>query len=155
MSVLNPVESSASPRRSTRLVAAGIAAVVAVLYLVLFLVLLPHLRETDNPAPVFAALALLYAVGAALLWRRDARWVHVVGAGIQVFLLAGYLWLWSSSAAEGDEQFFLDHLVLGVTVAAAQVALFALLVVLARSHDEVAAGGSTGAPSGSDTGPTA
>ena len=141
MSVLDPSTVHETRRRAVRLVAAGVAAVVAVLYLVLFVVLLPHLHETDNPAPAFAALALLYAVGAVLLWRLDARWVHVVGAVIQAVLVAGYLWLWSSSAAEGDQQFFLDNLAFGITVTAAQVALFAMLVLLARPRDEEAAGG--------------
>jgi hypothetical protein len=143
-----PEQHREQARGTTKLAAASVTAAVAILYLALFLVLLPHLHETDNPAPAFAALAVLYAVGAVLLWRLDARWVHVVGAVVQAFLVAGYLWLWSSSAAAGDQQFFLDHLALGVVITAAQVALFAMLVLLAWPRDEEAAGGSTGAPEG-------
>ena len=133
MSVLNPVEPPVERRRSRRLVAAGIAAGVAALYLVLFLVLLPHLQETDNPAPAFAALAVVYAVGTWLLARHDARWVHVVGAVLQALLVAGYVWLFASSADAGDDEFFVDHLAFGLVISAAQLVLLVLLVVLART----------------------
>jgi hypothetical protein len=133
MSVLNPLEPTVERRRSRRLVAAGTAAGVAVLYLVLFLVLLPHLHETDNPAPAFAALAVVYLVGTWLLARRDARWVQVVGAVLQALLVAGYVWLFASSADAGDDQFFVDHLAFGLVITAAQLALLVLLVLLART----------------------
>lgn len=132
MSVLSPVGAPPARRRPTRLVAAGIAAGVAVLYLVLFLVLLPHLSESDNPAPIFAVLALAYAVGAWLLARRDSRRLDVVGAVAQLLLVAGYAWFFASSAAADDEQFFLDHLLFGVVITAAQVVLAVLLVLLTR-----------------------
>lgn len=133
MSVLSPVSARPARRRSTRYVAAGIAAGVAALYLVLFLVLLPHLQEPDNPAPVFGALAVAFGVLSVLLARRDGRRLHVVGAVVQLFLVVGYAWLFASSAAAGDEEFFLDHLLLGVVIAVAQMVLFVLLVLLVRS----------------------
>lgn len=144
MSVLSPVGAPPARRRSTRFVAAGIAAGVAVLYVVLFLVLLPHLSETDNPAPIFAVLALVYAGLAWLLARRDSRRLHVVGAVVQLLLVGGYAWFFASSAAANDAQFFVDHLLLGVVIGLAQVALAVLLVLLARSggasHETGAAG---------------
>jgi hypothetical protein len=143
MSVLNPVGAPPARRRSMRFVAAGIAAGVAVLYLVLFLVLLPHLSEADNPAPVFAVLALVYAVGVWLLARRDSRRLDLVGAVLQLLLVGGYAWFFVSSAAADDEQFFLDHLLFGVVISVAQVALAVLLVLLARSGGAAQATGAT------------
>ncbi|HET6967732.1 MAG TPA: hypothetical protein VFI44_05620 [Ornithinibacter sp.] len=133
MSVVDPVSSSQAHRRSMRVVAAGLAAGIAVLYLVLFLILLPHLAETDNPAPVFAVLAVSYAVLSLLLAKRDERLLHVVGAVVQAFLVGGYVWLFASSAVAHDEWFFLEHLLLGVVTAVAQVVLGVVLVGLARS----------------------
>ena len=133
MSVVNPVSTPVLHRRSMRFVAAGIAAAVAFLYLVLFLVLLPRLTETDNPAPVFAVLAVAYAVLSLLLAKREERVLLVVGAVVQAFLVGGYLWLFAGSALADDEWFFVEHLLLGVAIAVAQVVLGVLLVRLARS----------------------
>ena len=133
MSVVSPEGAPDARRRSTRFVGAGIAAGIAVLYLVLFLVLLPHLSEPDNPAPVFVVLAVVYAVGALLLARRDTKRLDVVGAFVQVLLVGGYLWLFASSAAHDEEEFFVDTLALGVVINLAQIVLAVLLVVLARS----------------------
>lgn len=134
MGVTNPETRSTTRRPTpTTYLAAGVAAGVAILYLVLFLVLLPHLEETDNPAPVFLVLAVLYAAGVLLILWRDSRVLNLVGVGVQVFLVAGYVWLWASSAAQDDDEFFWDHLALGLVITAAQVVLAVLLVQLARS----------------------
>lgn len=139
MSVTNPPTTPTTGGPTTaRYVAAGVAAGIGVLYVVLFLVLLPHLRETDNPAPAFLVLAVVYAAGALLVLGRDSRVLHLVGVGVQVFLVAGYVWLWSRSAAEGDDTFFRDNLALGVVITAAQVVLAVLLVLLARSSPPTA-----------------
>lgn len=134
MSVTNPPTTPTTDRPApARYLAAGIAAGIGVLYVALFLALLPHLRETDNPAPVFLVLAVVYAAGALLVLARDSRVLHLVGVGVQVFLVAGYVWLWASSASAGDDAFFRDHLALGLVITAAQVVLAVLLVLLARS----------------------
>lgn len=137
MSVTNPANTSPTPGHPTpmRYVAAGLAAGIAALYVGLFLVLLPHLHETDNPAPVFLALAVLYAVGVVLTGWRHSRLLDLVGVGVQVFLVAGYGWILVRSAQEGGDSFFWDTLAFAVVIVAAQVVLGALLVALARSRD--------------------
>lgn len=135
MSVTNPAHATriTGHPSAARYVATGLAAGIAVLYVGLFLVLLPHLHETDNPAPVFLALAVLYAVGAVLtVWRRSPR-LDLLGVGVQVFLMAGYAWIFVGSAQEGDDSFFWDNLAFAVVILAAQVVLGVLLVALARS----------------------
>jgi len=137
MSVTNPAHATRATGRPTpaRYLAAGLAVGVAVVYVALFLVLLPHLHETDNPAPVFLALAVLYALGAVLTVWRQSRLLDLVGVGVQVFLVAGYAWIFVRSAQEGDDSFFWDNLAFAVVIIAAQVVLGVLLVALARSGD--------------------
>ena len=81
----------AAPRRKAlRRVAALLSEAVAALYLVVFFIQLPHMHETDNPAPVFVSLALVYVVGAVLLALRDLPWVHWSGAAVQVVIIGHF-----------------------------------------------------------------
>jgi len=117
-------------RRVIRIVTAALAALAAALYVVVFLVQLPHLREPDNPAPVYVALAVVYATGAILGWR-DRRVLHWVGAAVQAVLLALFFWILSELYGHGDESFILDMFWLAVAITALQVVLLVLLVRLA------------------------
>lgn len=63
-------------RRRLRTAVVVVAAMIAVLYLVVFFIQLPHMREPDNPAPVYVPLALAYVVGAVLVAVRDRAWVR-------------------------------------------------------------------------------
>lgn len=127
----------AARRRTVRWVAAALAAVLAVLYLVVFFVQLPHLHETDNPAPVYAALAVVYVIGAVLLVVRDASILQWIGVAVQGVLLALFFWLLSELYAHGDQGFILDMLALAVAINTGQVILAGLLAYLAwdaRGH---------------------
>lgn len=118
-------------RKALRRVAALLSGGVAVLYLVVFFVQLPHIREPDNPAPVFVPLALIYVVGAVLVIRRDVRWVQWLGAAVQVILIGLLAWIVVGSYAHEGVQFFVDMLWLVLAITAAQVLILGLLLNLA------------------------
>lgn len=122
---------SGSTRRRLRLAAALVAAVVAALYVAVFFVQLPHIDELDNPAPVYLVLALVYAVGAALLATIDKSVLHWLGAGVQAALIGLFLWLLVGLYANDEESFILDMAGLAIAVTACQVALLGLLPYLA------------------------
>lgn len=119
-------------RRRLRTAVVVVAAMIAVLYLVVFFIQLPHMREPDNPAPVYVPLALAYVVGAVLVAVRDRAWVQWTGAAVQVILIALLVWIVVGSATHEGVVFFLDMLWLVVTITAAQVFLIVALVALAR-----------------------
>jgi len=125
-------ERQAAPRsrRVIRITTATLAALASALYVVVFLVQLPHLREPDNPAPVYAALAVVYATGAVLGWW-DRRVLHWVGAAVQAVLLGLFFWILAELYGHGEESFILDMLWLAVAITALQVVLLVLLVRLA------------------------
>lgn len=118
-------------RRGIRFLAGALAGAVAVLYAIVFFVQLPHLHETDNPAPLYAFLAVVYAVGAGLVVLRDAPLLHGVGAVLQLFLIAGFFWLLGELYRHGEESFILDMLGLAIAITAIQVVLLGLLTFLA------------------------
>lgn len=120
-------------RRSLRFLTAAVTAAVAALYVAVFLVQLPHLHELDNPAPVYAALAAVYAVGAVLVALRDQQALLWTGATVQVVLLTLFFWLLAGLYAHGEESFILDMLGLAIGINAAQVVLLGLLSYLAGS----------------------
>ena len=113
-----------SPLRALTVVLLG---AVAVLYAVVFLIQLPHLSETDNPAPVYAVLALAYlgfAVLAALVDTTRLVWAL---AAVQVLVIAMFGWSVGMLYREGDEAFILDLRWLAIAVTALQVVLVAVL----------------------------
>ena len=118
------------PRRTLRIATVALTATVAALYLAVFLVQLPHLHETDNPAPLYAFLAVVYLAGAALVALRDTRAVLLIGLLIQALLLAGFTWLLALLIREGDQGFLTDMLGLVIAVIAAQVLLVGLFSAL-------------------------
>jgi len=113
-----------------RIVTAALVAVVAVLYLAVFLVQLPHLHETDNPAPLYAFLAVVYLAGAVLVALRDTRPVLLLGLLVQALLLGGFTWLLVLLIREGDQGFLTDMLGLVIAVTAGQVVLVGLFSYL-------------------------
>ncbi|MHA6512935.1 hypothetical protein [Tessaracoccus sp. Z1128] len=123
-------------RRRLRLAAAFLAGIIAVLYVTVFFIQLPHLREADNPAPLYAFLAVAYAVGAGLLVLRDNRLLHGVGAGIQVLVVGGFVWLFVELSRHGEESFVLDMLWLAVSINALQIVLFGILAVLVAGRPD-------------------
>ncbi len=118
-------------RRTLRLTGAALAAGAAALYVVVFFVQLPHLHETDNPAPAYIALALVYAAGATLLAIRDDPLAQWAGAAVQAILIVAFFWLLALLYREGDQQFILDMAFLAVTITAIQFVLLGLLLRLA------------------------
>lgn len=121
-------------RRTTiRNVTAVLTFVVSALYVAVFFVQLPHIRETDNPAPAYLALAVGYAIAAILLARRDNRSVQWAGAGVQVVLLGLFFWILVGLYRHGDELFILNMLGLVVPIIAVQVVLLVLLSYLAAT----------------------
>lgn len=118
---------------TVRIVAGALAAVAAALYVVVFFVQLPHMHETDNPAPAYLVLAALYAAGAVLIALRDVAVVHWVGAAVQVVLVGMFFWLLAGLYREGDESFILDMAALAIAITAIQVVLLGLLTYLAVS----------------------
>jgi hypothetical protein len=122
-----------SAHRTVRIVAGALAAVAAALYVVVFFVQLPHMHETDNPAPAYLVLAALYAASAVLIALRDVAVVHWVGAAVQVVLVGMFFWLLAGLYREGDESFILDMAALAIAITAIQVVLLGLLTYLAIS----------------------
>lgn len=122
---------SGSTHRKVRWAAAVVAAVVAGLYVAVFFVQLPHIDELDNPAPAYLVLAVVYAVGAALLATTDKSVLHWLGAGVQAALIGLFLWLLQALYANDEESFILDMAALAIAVTACQVALLGLLSYLA------------------------
>lgn len=124
-------------RRTLRWVAAALAGVLSGLYLVVFFVQLPHLHETDNPAPVYAALAVVYVIGAVLLVVRDASILQWIGVAVQVVLVGLFFWLLLKLYENGDQGFILDMLALAVAINTGQMILAGVLAYLAwdaRGH---------------------
>lgn len=123
------VPQSTSPQRQRlRSIAVVLAAGVAVLYVLIA----THLVTViDGPAEQvardqlsFAApAAALYALGALLLWRFDRRWMWVLGAVLQVLVIAMYF----TVAGERDPAFE----VWGVGIRVLQFGLLVPLVLLA------------------------
>jgi hypothetical protein len=122
--VLTPV-STMQPLRLLTIVLLGAA---AVLYAAVFAVQLPHLRETDNPAPVYAVLALVYlglAITAALVDTTRLIWAL---AAVQGIVLALFFWSVGMVYREGDEAFILDMRWLAISITLIQVILIGVLV---------------------------
>lgn len=129
---VSPATVPTSTRRTLLLrLSVGLSALVAALYLVVFFVQLPHIREGDNPAPAYAALALVYAAVAAGLALRDTPAVQWIGAAIQVIVLVLFFWLLALLYREGDQQFILDMLGLAIVITALQFVLLGLLAYVA------------------------
>ena len=123
-----------SPRRTlVRRIAIGLAAGVAALYVAVFFVQLPHMHETDNPAPAYIALALVYIAVAASVALRDVARVLWIGAAVQVILLGLFFWLHALPSEHGDEGFILDMLGLAIAITATQFVILGLLAYLART----------------------
>ena len=113
-------------RRVARLAAAGLAAVVAVLYALIASGLATVIEgpTAGRDQLAFAApAAAVCLVGAALLLRRDRRRLWMLGALLQVVVIAQYL-----NLASEREPAFESW---GITIRVVQAALFAVLVFLA------------------------
>ena len=113
-----------------RILTTALVAVVAALYLAVFPVQVPHLHETDNPAPLYAFLAVVYLAGAVLVALRDTRPVLLLGLIAQALLLGGFTWLLVLLIREGDQAFLTDMLGLVIAVTAGQVVLLGLFAYL-------------------------
>lgn len=133
MVISGDLQAPESTRRTIRTAAAVLTGLVAVLYVVVFFVQLPHIQETDNPAPAYLFLAALYVVGTLLLARRDSATLQWVGAAVQVVLVALFFGLLALLYREGDESFVLDMAPLAIAVTGAQVVLLGLVAYLAAT----------------------
>lgn len=109
--------------------------IVVLGYLAVFFVLRSSPKLPDDPTPLFAFLAGVYAVGMVLLLVRDHRSVLWVGVGVQVVLIAGYLGI----TVIGETEFALRFLVPGIVISLAQVVLAGALVSLALTKETVLA----------------
>lgn len=122
-----PILATSAPMDPLRTVTVVLLAAVAVLYAVVFAVQLPHLTEPDNPAPIYAVLALGYLALAVIAARVDTLRLIWVLLGIQVLLVALFGWSVGMLYSEGDEAFILDMRWLAVAVTLVQVVLIGLL----------------------------
>ena len=118
---------TSAPMDPLRTLTVVLLAAVAVLYAVVFAVQLPHLSEPDNPAPIYAVLALGYLALAVVAARVDTLRLIWVLLGIQVLLVALFGWSVGMLYSEGDEAFILDMQWLAVAVTLVQVVLIGLL----------------------------
>lgn len=123
------VPQTTSPRRQRlRSIAAALAGGVAVLYV---LIAANLVTVVDGPAEQVARdqlsfagpAAAMYALGALLLWRFDRRWLWVLGAVLQVMVVAMYF----TVAPERDPAFE----VWGLSIRVLQIGLLVPLVLLA------------------------
>jgi len=82
---------------TARYLGAVVSGVVACLYVVLFVIVRDAEQAvvggTDDTFPAYAALAVLYLVGAVLLTVLERRWVWVTGAIVQVVVLGLFVFL--------------------------------------------------------------
>ncbi|KAB7745317.1 hypothetical protein GA707_05110 [Nostocoides sp. F2B08] len=115
------------PMDPLRTLTVVLLAAVAVLYAVVFAVQLPHLSEPDNPAPIYAVLALGYLALAVTAARVDTLRLIWVLIGIQVLVVALFGWSVGMLYREGDEAFILDMQWLAVAVTLLQVILIGVL----------------------------
>jgi hypothetical protein len=144
-------------RRWVRLAAVLVTTAVAALYVAVFLVQRPHMHETDNPAPMYLALAALYGLGAVLQAILDTRATYWVGAAVQVILIGLFAWLLKGMYAHGEESFILDMAGLAIAINTAQVVLIGLFAWLATStppHREMLPPPGTGPGVASHASPT-
>lgn len=108
-----------------RYISAAIAGSVAVFYLVYFFIVNASVPPGEN-APVYLIGAILFLLGAVLLVLTDRRSLWMVGAVVPTLAVCVYLWNgvhgeWEDPAA-------------GILISVAEVALLALLVILAMGR---------------------
>ncbi|MGA8048153.1 MAG: hypothetical protein WCA30_18000 [Dermatophilaceae bacterium] len=117
-----------APMHPLRTLTVVLLGAVAALYAVVFAVQLPHLSEPDNPAPIYAVLALGYLALAVTAARVDTLRLIWVLVGIQVLVVALFGWSVGMLYREGDEAFILDMQWLAGAVTLIQVVLIGVLV---------------------------
>jgi hypothetical protein len=118
-------------RRTIRLGAAALAASMAVIYFLIGLGVITVVEgQADDPSMlVFGAMAGgAFLLGAILLAELDRRWLWIVGALFQVFVIWGYV----AIAPQRDPAFE----VWGILLRIIQVPLFIALVALAMRPPE-------------------
>lgn len=137
----SPALASEDRRRLVRYTAAALSALVAVLYLVLlFLVRDAEISAdvtTDTTWGAYLFLAVPYVVGAVLLGVSDRRSLCVVGAAVQVLVVALFVMFGVGLfGPEGEGVFEYEALsdlpmeLLAALVTGAQVVLFGVLTYL-------------------------
>ena len=119
-------------RRTIRFAAAAFAGAMAAIYFLIGLGVLTVVegQGTDASLLGFGAMAgSAFLLGAALLLATDRRWLWILGAVLQVFVVVGYF----AVAADRTPAFE----VWGITLRIIQVPLFAALVYLALRPTDV------------------
>jgi len=118
-------------RRTIRLGAAALAASMAVIYFLIGLGVITVIEgQADDPSMLFfgAMAGGAFLLGATLLAELDRRWLWIVGALFQVFVIWGYV----AIAPQRDPAFE----VWGILLRVIQVPLFVALVALALRPPE-------------------
>jgi hypothetical protein len=113
-------------RRTVRRAAAALAGAMAAIYFLIGLGVLTVVegQSTDTSLLGFGAMAgSAFLLGAVLLLATDRRWLWILGALLQLFVVGGYVMV----AADRTPAFE----VWGITLRIIQVPLFAALVYLA------------------------
>ena len=113
-------------RRTIRSAAAALAGAMAAIYFLIGLGVLTVVegQSTDVSLLGFGAMAgSAFLLGAVLLLATDRRWLWILGALLQVFVVVGYV----AVAADRTPAFE----IWGITLRIIQVPLFAALVYLA------------------------
>ena len=113
-------------RRTIRFVAAAFAGAMAAIYFLIGLGVLTVVegQSTDASLLGFGAMAgSAFLLGAFLLLATDRRWLWILGALLQVFVVVGYVMVASDRTPAFE--------VWGITLRIIQIPLFAALVYLA------------------------
>ena len=131
---------SEAGRRRTRYAAAALSGVIGVLYLVLlYLVADAEADAQENTFGAYLFLAVPYVAGAVLLLLVDRRVLWLVGAGVQVAVVALFVMFGAGAFGPGQGVFDYDALsdlpmeAWAAVVTGGEVVLLGLLLYLAAA----------------------